>query len=274
MSSEHLDGVLASMNSIDLVTIQSAADLQTRVDRKYLLSPATVVRLVRALESQLCVLEIDHARKSRYESVYFDTPELDIYRAAVHGRRHRVKVRTRSYLDSDLCVLEVKRVAARGGTIKDRLDYPLDSRHRIEQSGKDFLLHHGVAPAVVDALGVTLVTDYVRTTLLAAGGSRVTIDRDLRCVSPEGNSCGIGDLAVVETKTAGLPTAVDRALWRLGHRPEPISKYGTGLAALTPSLPANKWNRTLQRHFERIRTETIPHSAREWATISRPEPVG
>jgi hypothetical protein len=214
------------------------------------------------------VLEIEAARQSRYESVYFDTPALDSYRAAAHGRRHRVKVRTRSYLDSGLCMLEVKRVSARGSTIKDRLDYPLLSRQRIEPSGRAFLLDHGMGPAVVDALGVTLVTDYLRTTMLAADGSRVTIDRGLRCVSPEGNTCGIGDLAVVETKSAGLPSVVDRALWRLGHRPEPLSKYGTGLAALTPSLPANKWNRTLQRHFGRIRTEPIARSTHDWATIS------
>ena len=271
MSIDELDGVVASMSSIDLLTIQAAADLQTRFDRKYLVSPATAAHLIRALESQLCVLEIDGARQSRYESVYFDTPELHSYRAAAHGRRLRFKIRTRSYVDSGLCMLEVKRVSARGGTIKDRLDYPLHSRHRIEESGRDFLLHHGVGPAVVDALGVTLVTDYLRTTLLAEDGSRVTIDRGLRCVSPEGNSCGIGDLAVVETKSTRLPTAVDRALWRLGHRPEPISKYGTGLAALTPSLPANKWNRTLQRHFGRARTDPIAHSTGEWAATGRPE---
>jgi hypothetical protein len=269
MSSEHLDGILASMSSIDLVALQSAADLQTRVDRKYLVAPATVLRLFRAQESQLCVLEIDGARRSRYESVYFDTPQLDSYRATAHGRRHRVKVRTRSYLDSGLCMLEIKRASARGGTIKDRMDYPLHSRHRIELSGRDFLLHHAVGTAMVDALRVTLVTEYIRTTLLAPDGSRTTIDRGLRCVSPEGDSCTVGDLAVVETKSAGLPTAVDRALWRLGHRPEPISKYGTGLAALTPSLPANKWNRTLHRHF-RMRTGAIASPTGEWATIRRP----
>src|SRR4029078_10555470 len=98
--------------------------------------------------------------------------------------------------------------------------------------------------------------DYLRTTLLAADGSRMTIDRGLRCVSPEGNSCGIGDLAVVEPKSAGLPTAVDRALWRLGHRPVPLSKYGTGLAALTPALPANKWIPTQPTERRQMRHTT------------------
>lgn len=274
MSDGSLARVLSTISSIDLLTIQSAADLQTRVDRKYLVSPATVMRLVRALESQLCVLEIDSFRQSRYESVYFDTPEFDSYHAAAYRRRRRVKIRTRSYLDSGLCMLEVKRVSARGSTIKERLDYPLHSRDRIESIGRDFLLHHGVEPTTVDRLGVTLVTDYFRTTLLVADGSRMTIDLGLRCVTPAGTSCGIGDLAVLETKSAGLPSIVDRALWRLGHRPVPISKYGTGLAALTPSLPANKWNRTLQRHFGRVRLGAMTQGISERTDLDRTELVG
>lgn len=274
MSSESFDTALASMSSIDLLTIQSAADLQTRVDRKYVIPPAAVGRVISGLESNLCVLEVGNSRQSRYESVYFDTPGFDSYRAAAHGRRRRVKVRTRSYLDSGLCMLEVKRVSARGSTIKERLDYPIRNRDRIEPGGRDFLLAHGVEPSMVDTLVVTLVTDYLRTTMLASDGSRVTIDRGLRCGSPTGSTCGIGDLIVLETKSAGLPTVVDRALWRLGYRAVPISKYGTGLAALTPSLPANKWNRTLRRHFGQALHAAVSTTTAPWDSFDRPELAG
>lgn len=274
MSDELLDRVVASMGSIDLPTLQSVADLQTRFDRKYLVAPATAARVIGQLAGQLSVLEIAGQRQSRYQSVYFDTPERDSYRAAVHGRRHRFKVRTRSYLDSGGCMLEVKRVSTRGTTIKERLEYPLAARRRIEPNGREFLLDHGIGPALVDALDVSLVTDYRRTTVLGEQGYRVTIDGALCCRLPQGDSCGIGDLAVLETKSAGLPTPVDRALWRLGHRPEPISKYGTGLAALTPSLPANKWNRTLHRHFDRPRTRTSWSAPGDPMMMSRPQLAG
>lgn len=250
MGSDVLGRVLSTLSRIDLLTVQSAADLQTRVDRKYVVPPSVVHQVIEHLESELCVLEIDGSRQSRYESVYFDTPGLECFRAAAHGRRQRVKVRTRSYLDSGLCMLEVKRVSARGSTIKERLDHPLASRSVLDARGRDFLLQHGVPQDMVSSLGVRLVTDYYRTTLLSSDGSRTTLDTDLRCITPDGTSCGVGDLIVLETKSAGHPTIVDRALWRLGCRPEPISKYGTGLAALSPQLPANKWNRTLRRHFE------------------------
>jgi len=44
-----------------------------------------------------------------------------------------------------------------------------------------------------------------------------------------------------------LSTFADRRLWQLGHRPSPISKYGTGLATLHRELPSNRWHRTLGR---------------------------
>ena len=55
------------------------------------------------------------------------------------------------------------------------------------------------------------------------------------------------DLLVVETKSAGPTTALDRALWAQGARPVSISKYAVGMALLDPTLPAHKWTRVLRR---------------------------
>ena len=67
---------------------------------------------------------------------------------------------------------------------------------------------------------------------------RATIDRDLSWVSGHGTA-EVGDVLVVETKSGtARPGPLDRRLWGLGHRPVRISKYGTGLALLTPDLPA------------------------------------
>ena len=66
------------------------------------------------------------------------------------------------------------------------------------------------------------------------------------------------DLVIAETKSGSHPSAVDRLLWRSGHRPISISKYGTGLAALHRELPANKWARVLRHHFH---TEELPCAA-------------
>ena len=44
-------------------------------------------------------------------------------------------------------------------------------------------------------------------------------------------------------------SATDRLLWRAGHRPVPVSKFATGLAALNPDLPRNRWARILRGPF-------------------------
>ena len=41
----------------------------------------------------------------------------------------------------------------------------------------------------------------------------------------------------------------NRLLWSAGHRPSSISKYATGMAALRPDLPSNKWAPILRHHF-------------------------
>lgn len=52
---------------------------------------------------------------------------------------------------------------------------------------------------------------------------------------------------------------MDRLLWRQGIRPARISKYCVGLAALDPTLPANRWNRTLRRYFDWQPRRTAVH---------------
>ena len=65
------------------------------------------------------------------------------------------------------------------------------------------------------------------------------------------------------TRPAGLPgaggaSALDRALWREGHRPLGISKFGTGTAALHPELPSNKWARVLRDPFRNDSPTHLP----------------
>ena len=64
-----------------------------------------------------------------------------------------------------------------------------------------------------------------------------------------GRELALRDRLLIETKSAGAAVTADRLLWSLGHRPESMSKYCIGMAGLDPTLPANRWNRPLRRHF-------------------------
>lgn len=240
---------------LSLQEVLAVADLQTRTDRKYVVGPDVFAQLIDELGAGLGVLEIGGVRWFRYESVYFDTPALDSYLGAAHGRRRRFKVRTRTYLDSGECMLEVKTRSGRGETVKARMPYDLGRRTALDAAGLDFVGLHAALPAGA-ALAPVLTTAYSRATLVElATCSRLTCDTGLACSSQAGASVSLAEELLVETKSAGGPTAADRFLWRAGARPVAVSKFCVGMAALDPTLPANKWNRILRRHFDRTQGE-------------------
>jgi hypothetical protein len=248
----------AVLDPIALDELVERAGLQTRIDRKYLLPLAAAEQVVAGLAGSARVLEIGGRRDFGYASLYFDTPELTSYHLAARGRRRRFKVRRRTYLDTGQSFLEVKTRGGRGSTVKERT--PDDDGHAfvLDAAGRRFidevLARAGVAP-VAGGLQPVLGTSYQRTTLHLSGSdalsdSRVTVDTDLAWSVPAGPQLELAGLAIVETKSSSTPSDADRRLWRHGHRPARVSKYGTGLAALHEHLPANKWHPVLRRHFD------------------------
>ena len=275
-----------------LAELNAAAGLLVRVDRKYLVPLATAQGLVDALTGAARVLQIEGRRGFSYASTYFDTPDLDSYLLAARKRRRRFKIRTRSYLDSGSCFLEVKTRGPRGATVKRRTPCPPLDAGRLTPPGRSFIasrLADDVAPPerarrLAQALEPVLITRYERTTLhLPEESARLTLDTRLAWIGlpprgapaagragsggghdgRAGNSGGgggrhhvpvrtAGALAIVETKTPGAPSSADRWLWAAGHRPAAISKYATGMALLHPELPANKWHRVLTRELAAV----------------------
>ena len=276
LSTEHLAATT-------LAELNSAAGLLTRVDRKYLVPASCAQELVDGLTPHARVLTIDGRRRFSYASTYFDTPALEAFMLTARKRRRRFKVRTRTYLDSGLCFLEVKTRGARGTTVKRRMGYHPDDASRLTGSGRAFvaacLASTGVTgPAaardIAAVLRPVLATTYERTTLhLPRAEARATIDTSLtwRRLTPgvrtrtagvagapqalrpahltaaidDGEPVAVAGVTVIETKNPATPSPADRALWNAGHRPARISKYATGMALLHPKLPANRWYRTL-----------------------------
>lgn len=242
---------------VSLAELVRDAALLTRVDRKYLVPLATARSLVERLDGSTRVLEIDERRDFGYDSVYFDTPDHLSYRLTAQRRRRRFKLRTRSYLDTGTAFLELKTKSGRGSTVKERTEYDPENRSALTPEGReylaDLLASHGHDSGLVRELRPSLVSRYRRSTLLLPDGSRATVDTQLSwsdCSGgAEGASTQLPGHAILESKSAGPPNALDRALWRTGHRPTGISKFGTGTAALHPELPGNKWARTLAGPF-------------------------
>lgn len=244
---------IGHLPSLSLPELLAEAELLTRFDRKYLLRAPQASALLGGLDPRTRVLTIEGRNRFHYESTYFDTPGLLSYRQCVHGRRRRFKVRTRSYLDSGQSFLEVKVRGDRDLTVKERMAHDSAVCDELTDPGRRYaeesLDRHGLDGSVAGDLAPSLVTRYRRTTLVPPEPDvRVTVDTDLTWTAGR-RALSLPGLVVVETKSGPHPSGVDRRLWRAGHRPVAISKYGTGLAALRADLPDNKWARILRHHF-------------------------
>ena len=244
---------LLHLPGISLQDLSAASSLQARQDRKYIVDNDLLAQLVQALAGEVAVLEVDGVRSSRYATRYYDTPHLLTARHHAQGVRRRFKARTRTYIDSGLVRLELKGKGRGGQTVKYALDGAapgLDARGRtfLRQSLDD-CYGAGYLPAVVDGLAPTLDMTCRRTTLVGmAEQVRVTADRDLQF----GQLALRPDLVVLEVKSAGPRTRVDRLLLGLGARPTSFSKYVAAVELTCPGavLRAHP-TRLLERCFTR-----------------------
>ncbi|MGB0099595.1 MAG: polyphosphate polymerase domain-containing protein [Nocardioides sp.] len=250
---------------IGLDELVAEAALLARVDRKYVVPRTDLPAVLAAVPASTRMLEIEGRREFGYRSTYLDTADLASYHLAGRSHRRRFKVRTRAYLDSGSSWLEVKTRGARGVTLKTRIEHPEIRADRLGPVGATFvddaLASGGARRVAAVDLAPVLSTGYRRSTLyLPESRSRATIDVDLgwstHAPLAERDLDRPG-VAIVETKTGSTPSALDRLLWRLGHRPSSISKFGVGMAALVPGLPDLKWHRVLRR------TLSVPHTLGE-----------
>jgi len=85
------------------------------------------------------ILEIDWKRQFGYDSIYFDSDCRKCYSQHHQGKRHRVKIRTRSYTnDNSLTFFEVK-LKKKKKTHKIRFSIPRHEHGQITTSGRSFL---------------------------------------------------------------------------------------------------------------------------------------
>lgn len=244
---------LLHLPGISLQDLSAASSLQARQDRKYVVDERVLARLLDALAGQVAVLEVDGLRASRYATRYYDTPDLLTARHHAQGVRRRFKARTRTYVDSGLVRLELKGKGRGGQTVKFALD---GAEPDLDATGRAFLrdaldrcYSPSYQPDVVDRLHPTLDMTCTRTTLVGTTEQvRITADRDLRF----GDACLREELAVLEVKSAGPRTGVDRLLVGLGARPMSFSKYVAAVELTRPGRLRTHPSRLLDRCFTTV----------------------
>ena len=202
--------------TVGLAELVAGAALQTRQDRKYIVTALTLADVLDELRGTLAVLEIDGQHGCTYATTYYDTLDQLCYRQHLQQVRRRFKARTRTYTGTGLIRLELKTRGPGGHTVKYAVDHAAAD---LDDVGRAFLRaalddSYGAtyAPYVVPALRECLRMTCHRTTLTSLSDHvRVTADTELML----GGGLLRTGLVLVEVKSPGPRTDVsnDQNLW-------------------------------------------------------------
>ena len=228
-----LDDLTAGIDPISLEELDRRAALQRRTDQKYLLRREGLEEILRELAGDHQALEIDGRRRFAYESVYFDTPDLRCFFDHVRDRHPRFKVRTRLYVDSARCEVEVKMSRAKDDTEKHSVGQDRADCGSITADGER-LVSEVVDLDAPAELRRVLRTEFSRMTLAAVDDpERVTIDLAIGLTGVSGGRAQLlDDHALIESKTRDGDGRCDRILREHGIEPVTLSKYRLGVALL------------------------------------------
>ena len=246
------DDLVDRLEPISLDALNGASAMLERRDHKYVVPSAIVAAAGPDLANHFDVLEIDGRRAFTYETVYFDDAQRNSYFDHHQGRRQRMKVRIRRYVESQLCFVEIKLKSRRGVTVKKRLPHDPARYGELDDTALDYIrqCHENAYGRPFDeSLSPTIEMRYRRVTLAARrGGERLTIDGDLEFIGRSRRAGMDGRLCIIETKSAQGNGIGDRILRAHGHRPtRGCSKYCVGMAALEEVDRHNRFLQALRR---------------------------
>lgn len=228
----------------------SSIRLMNRIDRKFLTSIPTLVSLLGMARNDYMVQEIDGLRNMPYSTVYFDTPDYDMFCVHQAGHTGRQKLRFRTYVSSNLQFMEVKTKNNHGRTRKKRMTVTDMNLSDLEK--EQFLAQHlRYSPG---SLLPALQNSFNRITLVnRAKTERLTIDTGLQFYNLRtGQSRNMGPLVIIELKRDGLcPSPVFEMLRRLHVKPHGFSKYCMGTVFTSNIVRVNRFKSRV-RDVERI----------------------
>lgn len=247
--------VLAGLSPIDLSEM-AHVELLRRADTKYLLSERQAFQALARLDQDYRILQIDGRRLHRYQTLYYDTPDLAFYHQHHNGKRNRYKVRERTYSDAHMTFWEVKHKINADTTIKSRIPSCASSSSPITDAAL-FLQEHCPYPA--QELRPSMLNTFYRITLVGTHSTeRVTLDIGL-CLLWNGMRISLNGIAIAEIKQDGATRNSEfiRQMRLLGVRPTSLSKYCIGVALLYPGVRRNNFKPQL------IQINNILHQSEE-----------
>jgi hypothetical protein len=241
----------------DLIVARS---LQQRVDRKYILPKRLLGNLLECLTADYHVVRARDVLIARYETVYFDTVDRQLFDDHRRGRVPRYKVRLRQHCDRRLTFLEVKRKSTHTGKVRLEIPFsgmateayatPLEWRAELTSAERRFIDEY--CPVGAARLVPRIWVRFSRLTLVGeAFNERATFDWNIEFGDDERWE-RLPELVIAEIKQARYDNAgpAIQTLRRHHVREETLSKYCLATVRLAP-VRANTFRPSL-RAVERV----------------------
>ena len=231
--------LLMQFKPIELEEMDSVK-LMNRIDTKYVTDTLTLDAVLNdASGYDYRIFETGGCRLNQYDSIYFDTDSLKMYTEHRRGKLVRQKIRTRKYVQSGLCFLEVKRKNNHGRTKKRRIEIAADLFDNFTEDKAASIWLSENADYTVRELSPSLRTSFCRITLVNRELSeRLTIDTSVSFKNfRSGSVADLGDAVIIELKRDGHSRSKMQDVF-LRHRIKPahISKYCIGTALTDSSI--------------------------------------
>lgn len=218
--------------------------LLDRTDIKFMFHIELLPEILYSALKDYKVLTIAGLRYGHYETIYYDTPEYEMYTNHHNGKLNRYKIRFRRYVDSDLNFFEIKFKNNKGRTKKTRIVYNSDE---FKISGDSQLLLEKKTNYQAEALKQAIQVNYNRITLVSKRFSeRVTIDFGMTDIYKD-QKHELPNLVIVEIKQDSTQKSPFIDLMKQKRIPSSsMSKYCLGVATCIPEIKTNQFKYKLQ----------------------------
>ncbi len=230
----------------------SSVKLMNRIDTKYVVALAQLPAILEAATQDYYAQEIEGARLAAYDTLYYDTPDLDMYIRHHNRKLVRQKIRVRQYVATKQYFLEIKRKNNHGRTKKKRIEITADEQLHTSTEMQAFIAKK--SRYTWDILTPQLQTIFQRITLVnKAKTERLTIDVGLQWYNHTTQRQAVyPNLVIIELKRVGNSfSPMQRILRDMHIHPMKMSKYCIGTALTNPTAKYNRFKQKI-RKIERI----------------------
>lgn len=220
--------------------------LMNRTDQKFCMHISQLPAVLEAIRTDYSLLEIQGKTIFKYDNLYFDTPDNQMYLNHHNGKLNRFKIRVRNYNQSNENFLEVKFKNNKGRTIKKRIERD-DFKSEFSPSELNFIGHS--SPFSGTQLESKIRSSFNRITLINNHFTeRVTLD-----ISPgfqnQEKEITLSNLVVVEVKQdkASNSALITRILRAHKITNQGFSKYCIGRSLLEDKIKKNSFKPLLMK---------------------------